>query len=152
MLTQVKIIPLLLFVFTLNCGKNQPIQFSGETMGTTYQITIIINSNNKVDAIQLQKKVDSLLTQVNNIFSTYIENSELRQFNDNLSTIPMKIKRNDVNYNLELIECYHFGFHTQIVQFCLQSTVVCRNLLQPVHYNRFYCHVMGLLSALCSLS
>jgi len=70
-LTQVKIIPLLLFVFTLNCGKNQPIQFSGETMGTTYQITIIINSNNKVDAIQLQKqlqeKVDSLLTQINNI-------------------------------------------------------------------------------------
>ena len=91
MLTQVKIIPLLLFVFTLNCGKNQPIQFSGETMGTTYQITIIINSNNEVDAIQLQKKVDSLLTQVNNIFSTYIENSELTQFNDNLSTIPIKI-------------------------------------------------------------
>ena len=91
MLTQVKIIPLLLFVFILNCGKNQPIQFSGETMGTTYQITIIINSNNKVDAIQLQKKVDSLLIQVNNIFSTYIENSELTQFNDNLSTIPIKI-------------------------------------------------------------
>ena len=91
MLTQVKIIPLLLFVFTLNCGKNQPIQFSGETMGTIYQITIIINSNNIIDAIQLQKKVDSLLIQVNNIFSTYIENSELTQFNNNLSTIPIKI-------------------------------------------------------------
>ena len=95
MLTQVKIIPLLLFVFILSCGKNKPIQFSGETMGTTYQIIIIINSNNKVDAIQLQKqlqeKVDSLLIQINNIFSTYIENSELTQFNDNLSTIPYKI-------------------------------------------------------------
>ena len=91
MLTQVKIIPLVLFVFTLGCGKSQPIQFSGETVGTTCQITRIVNSNNKVDAIQLQKKVDSLLTQVNNIFSTYIENSELRQFNDNLSTIPIKI-------------------------------------------------------------
>ena len=91
MLTQVKIIPLLLFVFTLNCGNNIPIQFSGETMGTTYQITIITNSNTKVDAIQLQKKVDSLLTQVNNIFSTYIENSEITQFNVNLSAIPIKI-------------------------------------------------------------
>jgi thiamine biosynthesis lipoprotein len=64
-------------------------------MGTTYQIIIIINSNNKVDAIQLQKqlqeKVDSLLTQINIIFSTYIENSELTQFNDSLSTIPYKI-------------------------------------------------------------
>ena len=99
MLTQVKIIPLLLFVFTLNCDKNQPIQFSGETMGTTYQITIIINSNNKVDAIQLQKKVDSLLSQVNNIFSTYIKNSELTKFNDNLSTIPIKI-------SLEFSELY----------------------------------------------
>ena len=91
MLNQVKIITLFLFVFTLNCGKNKPIQFSGETMGTTYQIKIVINSNSKVDATQLQKKVDSLLTQVNNIFSTYIENSELTQFNDNLSTIPIKI-------------------------------------------------------------
>ena len=91
MLTQVKIIPLLLFVFTLNCGKNLPIQFSGETMGTTYQITIIINSNNKINTIRLKEKIDSLLNDVNNIFSTYIENSELTQFNENLSTIPIKI-------------------------------------------------------------
>ena len=91
MLTQVKIIPLLLFVFSLSCGKNKSIHLFGETMGTTYQITIIINTNNKVDAIQLQKKVDSLFTQVNNIFSTYIENSELTRFNDNLSAVPIKI-------------------------------------------------------------
>ena len=73
MLTQVKIIPLLLFVFSLSCGKNKSIHLFGETMGTTYQITIITNTNNKVDAIQLQKKVDSLFTRVNNIFSIYIE-------------------------------------------------------------------------------
>ena len=89
--TQIKIIPLLLFVFTLNCGKNQPIQLSGETMGTTYQITIITHSKNKIDAILLQKRVDSLLTQVNKIFSTYIETSELTRFNDNWSTMPIKI-------------------------------------------------------------
>jgi thiamine biosynthesis lipoprotein len=89
--TQIKIIPLLLFVFTLNCGRNQPIQLTGVTMGTTYQITIITHSKNKVDAILLQKRVDSLLTQVNKIFSTYIENSELTRFNDNLSTMPIKI-------------------------------------------------------------
>ena len=91
MLTQVKIIPLLLFAFTFNCNGNQSIQFSGETMGTTYQITIIINTNNKVDVLQLQQKVDSLFTKVNNIFSTYIKNSELTQFNNSLSTMPINI-------------------------------------------------------------
>ena len=91
MLTRLKIVLLLLFVFTLNCGKNQPIHLSGETMGTTYQITIIINTNNQVDAVQLQQKVDSLFTKVNKIFSTYIENSELTQFNNSLSTMPINI-------------------------------------------------------------
>ena len=78
-----KILTILLFVFTLNCGKNQPIQISGETMGTTYHITIINHSNNTIDANQLQGKVDSLLNNINNIFSTYIKTSELSRFNDN---------------------------------------------------------------------
>jgi len=86
-----KILTILLFVFTLNCGKNQPIQISGETMGTTYHITIINHSNNTIDANQLQGKVDSLLNNINNIFSTYIKTSELSRFNDNLSTMPISI-------------------------------------------------------------
>jgi len=86
-----KTLPVFLFVFAFNCGKNQPIQITGETMGTTYQITIINHSNNAIDAIHLQEKINSLLNDVSNIFSTYIENSELTQFNDNLSTIPIKI-------------------------------------------------------------
>ena len=91
MLNQVNIIILLLFLFALSCGKNQPIHLSGETMGTTYQITIIINTNNNVNTTQLQKKIDSLFIKVNNIFSTYIENSELSQFNNKVSTMPIKI-------------------------------------------------------------
>ena len=88
---QVKILSILLFVFTINCGKNKSIQLSGETMVTTYQITIINHSDNKVDAIKLQKKVDSLFTEINNIFSTYIDISEITYFNDNLNTKPIKI-------------------------------------------------------------
>lgn len=91
MRTQAKILTILLFVFTLNCGKNQPLQLSGETMGTTYQITIIDHSNNTIDVNQLQKKVDSLLTDINNIFSTYIKSSELSRYNNNLSTMPISI-------------------------------------------------------------
>ena len=88
---QVKILSILLFLFTINCGGNQPIRLSGKTMGTTYQITIINHSNKKVDAIQLKEKVDSLLTEINNIFSTYIETSELTRFNDQLTTMPINI-------------------------------------------------------------
>ncbi|MBC8257055.1 MAG: FAD:protein FMN transferase [Candidatus Marinimicrobia bacterium] len=89
--TPSKILTILLFVFTLNCGTKQPIQLSGETMGTTYQITLINHSNKKVDTIQLQGKLDSLLIEVSNIFSTYIKTSELSRFNDNLSTMPINI-------------------------------------------------------------
>ncbi|MDP7464766.1 MAG: FAD:protein FMN transferase [Candidatus Marinimicrobia bacterium] len=86
-----KTLPVFLFVFAFNCGKNRPLQIAGETMGTTYQITIINHSNNEIDAIHLQEKVDSLLNDVNNIFSTYIKTSELTRFNDNMSTMPTKI-------------------------------------------------------------
>ena len=91
MLAIVKIIPLFLFIFTFNCGKNQLINFSGETMGTTYQITIINHSNNELDAIHLQEKIDSLFMHVNNLFSTYTNNSELAQFNNKMSIVPVKI-------------------------------------------------------------
>ena len=91
MLTIVKIIPFFLFIFTFNCGKNQLINFSGETMGTTYQITIINHSNNELDAIHLQEKIDSLFMHVNNLFSTYTNNSELAQFNNKMSIVPVKI-------------------------------------------------------------
>ena len=91
MLAIVKIIPLFLFIFSFNCGKNQLINFSGETMGTTYHITIIDHSNNELDAIHLQEKIDSLFMHVNNLFSTYTNNSELAQFNNKMSIVPVKI-------------------------------------------------------------
>jgi len=104
---QVKILSILIFVFTINCGEKQPIQISGETMGTTYQITIINNSIKKVDVIQLQKKVDSLLIEINNIFSTYIESSELTQFNNQLSTMP-------INVSSEFAELYEKAVNISI--------------------------------------
>ncbi len=82
---------IIISIITISCDDISHLTLHGETMGTTYQITIINHSNNELDAIHLQEKIDSLFIQVNNIFSTYIENSELTQFNDNLSTIPIKI-------------------------------------------------------------
>lgn len=73
------------FVFvTLFSGcDSQPtsgIFLSGETMGTTYHITIAAKITNENKEL-LKKEIDSRLLQVNASFSTYIKSSEVSQFN-----------------------------------------------------------------------
>lgn len=56
----------------------------GETMGTTYNITVVLDEGEEIDqqaAEQLGAEVDGLLSVFNQIASTYIENSELNQLN-----------------------------------------------------------------------
>ena len=58
--------------------------FSGNTMGTTYSIKIVYDSDfySKSDFYNLKFSVDSILTDINRQMSTYIEDSELSQFNN----------------------------------------------------------------------
>ncbi len=58
---------------------NKEISFSGETMGTTYSIKVI--ANKKINREKFQKDIDSILIELNNQMSTYIDNSEINQFN-----------------------------------------------------------------------
>ncbi|MEH6503094.1 MAG: FAD:protein FMN transferase [Cycloclasticus sp.] len=72
-----------ILIFLLSgCGsqKVDPIALSGQTMGTTYHITI---ANIQTDATgeALKKEIDQLLVGVNQSFSTYIESSEVSQLN-----------------------------------------------------------------------
>ena len=60
-------------------------------MGTNYTISIINQSNKRVDAQLLQNQVDSLLIEVNNIFSHYIDSSEISSINRHLSTRAINI-------------------------------------------------------------
>ena len=55
-------------------------------MGTNYTISIINQTNKRVDTQLLQNQVDSLLIEVNNIFSHYIDSSEISSINRHLST------------------------------------------------------------------
>ena len=55
-------------------------------MGTNYTISIINQTNKRVDAQLLQHQVDSLLIEVNKIFSHYIDSSEISSINRHLST------------------------------------------------------------------
>jgi len=60
-------------------------------MGTGYTISIINQKNKRVDVQLLQNQVDSLLISVNNIFSNYIDSSEISSINRHLSTKAINI-------------------------------------------------------------
>lgn len=73
---------LLAFVILISCGRREPVQFAGATMGTTYLVKIIDVQRSELTAETLQTKVDSLLREVNLRMSTYIDSSEISRFND----------------------------------------------------------------------
>jgi len=65
----------------LGCeNKTQTFELNGYTMGTTYSVVYLQNQY-FVEKEVLQQQVDSLLNKLNLQMSTYIENSEISQFN-----------------------------------------------------------------------
>lgn len=75
---------LLLWVLLLSaCGKDVSapvVKLSGDTMGTTYHITLVANPA-EVDSAVLKQKIDARLLGINQSMSTYIPDSELMQLN-----------------------------------------------------------------------
>jgi thiamine biosynthesis lipoprotein ApbE len=73
----------LLLALLAGCQRDAaPIQFSGKTMGTHYNVTVVAGEGERtVDAGELQAAVDKRLAAVNQSMSTYIEDSELNQLN-----------------------------------------------------------------------
>jgi thiamine biosynthesis lipoprotein len=67
-----------LFVFD-GCGFQKQVTFSGNTMGTTYHITVVTGffENTKT----LKDKIDMRLDEINKSMSTYKEDSEISRFN-----------------------------------------------------------------------
>ena len=57
-----------------------PLQFSGQTMGTTYAVTIVEPSTN-ISVETTQRHVDHILARINASMSTYQPDSELSRFN-----------------------------------------------------------------------
>lgn len=76
---------LLLPLMLWSCSE-QPKQhvFNGMTMGTSYQVKLVLGQNasdNSVSIENLDEQIKNRLDALNQIFSTYIETSELMQFN-----------------------------------------------------------------------
>ena len=62
-------------------------------MGTTYTIKIIESTNNYN---LIQSEIDSILDQINQLFSTYILNSEISLFNKSNNKFKISDKFNDL--------------------------------------------------------
>ncbi len=58
-------------------------RFSGATMGTTYNVTLVAEENQplELDVEAIQSELDAELVLINQQMSTYIDDSELMQFN-----------------------------------------------------------------------
>jgi len=76
-----KVFCFLLFLFIFGCSnKSESKHFiSGTTMGTTYNITILGNVENKT---KLKTNLEEILDSVNISFSTYIDDSEISKINN----------------------------------------------------------------------
>lgn len=61
------------------CGLEKEIRITGNTMGTTYHITIV--TGYFASAADVKKKIDGRLAQINKSMSTYDPESEISRFN-----------------------------------------------------------------------
>ncbi len=74
----------LLIVFN-GCGKRiNEYTIHGTTMGTTYSIKIIGTNDQRININGIKSKIDSTLESINRQMSTYIQNSEINQFNSSI--------------------------------------------------------------------
>jgi thiamine biosynthesis lipoprotein len=85
MLTRNRIYPILLIIIVFivwkirqSTGKEERVDFNGQTMGTYYNIIYL-----HPEGVVLKKEVDSLLAIWNQSLSTYIKDSEISRFNRN---------------------------------------------------------------------
>lgn len=82
---------LFIFILCLSCDSSrktsdsQIVSVTGETMGTYYSVKIALNSNvssiKTIQSSELKKDIEIQLAKINQIFSTYLKNSEISQLN-----------------------------------------------------------------------
>jgi len=91
------ILGIMIILFLAACSTDIAATFSGETMGTYYNIKIISSELDQAEQNVLKKEIDEILVQVNNQMSTYIENSEISRFNISSANTPIKVSESFIN-------------------------------------------------------
>jgi len=86
-----RFIPLVFLLALAGCNPDPvTLEFSGETMGTTYNI-VAIDGSAKLDAAAVQTAIDTTLAEVNAAMSNWDPNSEISRFNAQQGTEPVEI-------------------------------------------------------------
>ena len=98
-ITRAQLILGFLFLFTSCDSHYNSYNISGTTMGTTYSVKLVFN-NTKYEMNMINKSIDSILINLNQQMSTWIEDSEISLFNKSLSVTPYKIS-DDFYYVLQ---------------------------------------------------
>jgi thiamine biosynthesis lipoprotein len=75
-----KVFLLALILFITGCTKESKWVIEGQTMGTYYRVITYKNDKDK-SAEVLKAKIEAKLVSINNIFSTYIKDSEISKLN-----------------------------------------------------------------------
>lgn len=80
------IVAICVILIACSVPQEQEIHLTGPTMGTTYNVKFVRVEG--ADKQQLKQQIDQLLIDINQLMSTYINDSELSQFNQWKSTEP----------------------------------------------------------------
>jgi thiamine biosynthesis lipoprotein len=82
-----------LFLFSCSPAPSPMVAFSGNTMGTVYNVKYvnIEDANSQLDPIKMQKDIDTLLIEINQLMSTYITDSELSLLNKTQAGVAFSI-------------------------------------------------------------
>ena len=112
-MNKLKSIFVLIFILVLsgcfpsNDLAREEVLLQGKTMGTTYNIKVVIGEENtQVDVKKMHQGIDDLLVQLNQEMSTYIKDSELSLFNQSTSLAPVKVS---VGLNRVITEAIRLG-------------------------------------------
>ena len=85
---------LLMFFLLLGCFGDEreqlPVSISGQTMGTTYNITIVDNPLN-LSKETLKKSIEETLAEINNKMSNWYDQSEINSVNNNTGGEPIDL-------------------------------------------------------------
>ncbi|SLN43368.1 Thiamine biosynthesis lipoprotein ApbE precursor [Pseudoruegeria aquimaris] len=101
------IAPLFLSACLFSTDKAEPVRFVGETMGTTYSVTVV-DMPEDLTAEALQAEVESVLARVNAQMSNWDPNSEVSRFNASTSTAPQPVSA-EFAYVMEAANGIHLG-------------------------------------------
>jgi thiamine biosynthesis lipoprotein len=90
-ITSVLVIGVLIAWTYIRQPVRQHVMFTGNTMGTTYEVKLP-DANLKARGIRtLQSELETLLADINQQMSTYVPDSEISRFNQSTSTAPFKV-------------------------------------------------------------